>query len=112
MIEAKDTVIDIAEDKYDGLGADTLVEIQAEISFKVGKTAGVAESLIPALKAIEESHKAGQRERAKWMKGKLNEITCMDDNTEINRAVTSLIFELKEWEVELKEEEICKRPQH
>jgi len=28
--------MDIAEDKYDGLGADTLVEIQAEISFKAG----------------------------------------------------------------------------
>lgn len=36
-MEAKDTVMDIAEDKYDGLGADTLVEIQAEISFKAGR---------------------------------------------------------------------------
>jgi len=35
-MEAKDTVMDIAEDKYDGLGADTLVELQAEISFKAG----------------------------------------------------------------------------
>ena len=35
-MEAKDTVIDISENKYDGLGADTLVELQAEISFKAG----------------------------------------------------------------------------
>ncbi len=36
-MDYKDTVIDIAEDKYDGLGADTLVEIQAELAFKAGQ---------------------------------------------------------------------------
>ena len=37
-------------------------EEQAEISFKAGKTLGVAESLKPALKAIEDSRKAGIKE--------------------------------------------------
>ena len=39
----------------------------AEISFKVGKTLGVAESLIPATKAIEASRKAGIMEVVEWI---------------------------------------------
>ena len=41
---------------------------QAQISFKVGKTAGVAESLIISLKAIEASRKAGIGEVVEWLK--------------------------------------------
>ena len=40
---------------------------QAEISFKIGKTAGVAESLIPAVKAIDASRKAGIKEVMDWI---------------------------------------------
>ena len=75
MIEetkAEDTVMSHDNlNKYckDKVGHQTFVpndrdrrEAQAEISFKIGKTAGVAESLIPALKAIEASRKAGRME--------------------------------------------------
>ena len=40
---------------------------QAEISFKIGKTAGVAESLIPSVNAIKDSYKAGINEVVKWI---------------------------------------------
>ena len=79
-MEAKDTVMSKGKllDKFgvalnenilnrdERLGV--VAKAQAEISFKVGKTAGVAESLIPAVKAIEDSRKAGIREAVEWMK--------------------------------------------
>ena len=45
---------------------DGALELQARISFKVGKTAGVAESLKPTLKAIDASRKAGRKEVVEW----------------------------------------------
>ena len=73
-MKAKDTVM--SSEKWDDIYskwleypggtagdlANKMNEAQAEISFKVGKTAGVVESLIPALKAIEASRKAGRKE--------------------------------------------------
>ena len=72
---AKDTVMSPEEieevssmSRYDKYSFRKVAEAQAEISFKVGKTEGVAESLLPALKAIEDSRKAGQKEeRDSWL---------------------------------------------
>lgn len=79
-MKAKDTVMDYWDvknllperivDEMWGEGIDVcgtfeiICEAQAEISFKIGKTAGVAESLIPATKAVEASRKAGIKEVA------------------------------------------------
>lgn len=68
---------------------------QAEISFKIGKTEGVAESLLPALKAIEKSRKAGQREMVEWIeKHALREKAILGDNRILLAA---------DWEDQLKE---------
>ena len=77
-MEAKDTVMKheqldnipkIKSQPYsiDIYGLEAVAKTQAEISFKIGKTAGVAESLLPALKAIEESRKAGMGEVVRWI---------------------------------------------
>ena len=70
-MEAKDTVMSLEQlneiPDWDSLELTPVLEAQAEISFKVGKTAGVAESLQPALKAIEESRKAGIGEVVDWV---------------------------------------------
>ncbi len=96
MMEAKDTVIKLFG-KYlvneagfkSTLRVDQdVAKAQAEISFKIGKTAGVAESLIPALKAIEASRKAGRREVMEWMQ--LEGHTADDFEAK-----------LKEWGIEL-----------
>lgn len=73
-MKAEDTVIGQKESdmiRCPACGADFVIlykrirEEQAEISFKVGKTLGVAESLMPATKAIEASRKAGYEEGVK-----------------------------------------------
>ena len=71
MIKAKDTVLPYLQVSNQIpitlLEFIAKLEAQAEISFKVGKTAGVAESLIPSLKAIEASRKAGMKEVVEWI---------------------------------------------
>ena len=62
-MEAKDTRILKHKDTFTNLDMDE----QTLFSFKVGKTAGVAESLMPSLKAIEASRKAGRREVVEWI---------------------------------------------
>lgn len=75
-MEAKDTVIEDKDSdliKCPNCQAQFVIlyhrirEDQAEISFKIGKTLGVAESLKPALKAIEDSRKAGIKEAMGWI---------------------------------------------
>ena len=67
-MKAEDTVIKsdelgLAIIKHPELPMGQAIAIeQAKISFKIGKTEGVAESLIPSLKAIEDSRKAGAKE--------------------------------------------------
>ncbi len=79
-MEAKDTVMSKSRATYwdsSVLEEDRVlvpyskVKEQAEISFKIGKTAGVAEGLRPALKAIEESRKAGMREVVEFIRGNI-----------------------------------------
>ncbi len=62
------TITDKPSRDYSRWDIEGMLALQAEISFKVGKTAGVAESLIPSLKAIEASRKAGQEEVVEWIK--------------------------------------------
>lgn len=67
----QDTVIDIAEDRYDGLKADTLVEIQAEITFEAGFDEGSKRTLEAADSTFGEllkaERKAGIREVVEWI---------------------------------------------
>ena len=72
-------------------------EVQAEISFKVGKTAGLAETLIPAAKAIEASRQAGRKEVVDLMT-----IACANGNTEKQR-LTSLCDLMRKYEAKPKE---------
>ena len=108
-MEAKDTVITGVETVNDTtfLPPDyiswrehhNLMKAQAEISFKIGKTAGVAESLIPSLKAIDASRKAGAREeRDSWLL-KTDPEKARDAFTKdiIERARAQAIREVVEW---------------
>ena len=70
------------------------LQSQAKISFKIGKTAGVAESLIPSLKAIEASHKEGIREVVEWI-----ERHCESDD---NNPIEFSIFPEKSWQAQKK----------
>ena len=81
-------------EKYQENGAWQVAKAQAEISFKIGKTAGVAESLIPSLKAIEASRKAGIKEVVEWVKTHSFE-------SEGNKWAVSLWD--KEWQAKVKE---------
>ena len=82
------------------IGEISVANEQAEISFKLGKTAGVAESLIPALKGIEASRKAGRREVVEWIEAH----TCGERLKIITKflAISELDWQskLKEWEIE------------
>ncbi len=39
----------------------------------------------------------GKREVVEWIRGKLNVINCIEDNADRDKAIMSLIYELKEW---------------
>ena len=94
----KDTVMERKERvkaaQYDSMSDDLpdwairALKAQAEISFKVGKTAGVAESLIPSLKAIEASRKAGI---VGWIEG----------NSDLEKCDPETV--MAEWQVQKKE---------
>ena len=62
-------------------------ERQAEISFKIGKTAGVAESLNPTLKAIVASRSEGIKEVVAWV----------IDNYDDGLFLDELQVKCKEW---------------
>lgn len=75
MTKAKDTVMrdfDKTRVYYPG-EVEVKLEIQAEVSFKVGQ------------------------ESREWVRERLNTITCMENYADQDKAITSLIFELKEW---------------
>ncbi len=102
-MEAKDTVMkDPIKRSYRGIltkpekrlerwDIEGLLEAQAEISFKIGKTAGVAESLIPSLKAIEASRKAGIKEVVEWIPELIQ--TIKDAMWEDDWGVKGVIYE-------------------
>ena len=93
-MEAKDIVIDIAEDKYDGLGADTLVEIQAKEAFKAGYEEGQKHKE-PVYDFGRRQYEAGIREVVEWVeKGGLGQHGWGQDFR------TKWQSQLKEWGVE------------
>ena len=107
-MEAKDTVMSPQEISkvrrqwasgqiVGGSPENDLIKAQAEISFKVGKTAGVAESLISSLKAIGASRKAGIKEVMDWIKG--NHVLGVGDDGLYWQCYISE----QEWEAKLKE---------
>jgi len=78
-----------------------IVQAQAEISFKVGKTAGVAESLLPALKAIDDSRKAGIREVVEWFVKEINpKYISFDGKSYYTFGDRKMQAKLKEWGIE------------
>ena len=119
-MEAKDTVMrdaqiarafdcpgdELIPSDWDLHSRDDLRDVartQAEISFKLGKTAGVAESLLPAVKAIEKSRREGIKLVVEWIKKYEDKTVLIDDK---DNPVASYFFEegdlkakLKEWEV-------------
>ncbi len=40
-------------------------------------------------------YKAGIKEAVEWIRVRLNEITCLEDSADVDKALTGLIFELK-----------------
>ncbi len=65
-MKAEDTVIDIGEDKYDGLGADTLVQIQAEETWKA-RDGEIEAAKVRGLEAgLEQGKAEGKRELIEW----------------------------------------------
>lgn len=65
-------------------------EAQAEITWPIASEHGFKVG-------IEQGKKEGRREVVEWIREKLNTITCMDDSADRDKAITSLIYELKEW---------------
>ena len=101
-MEAKDTVIwrDMKGRLFDPYSVHFHdIERQAEISFKIGKTAGVAESLLPAVKAIEESRKAGIREVLDWEEehNVIGYVYDTDDPEVEKQNMIDHANQLKEW---------------
>ena len=96
--EQRNEVYDTGSFKTVGDERLAFFEAQAEISFKIGKTAGVAESLIPAIKAIEASRKEGIREVVEWL-GKQSVQAGMEGCEQYR------VWQLKEseWQAKLKE---------
>jgi len=113
-MEAKDTVMvdeqlkDLQDEGlvYPGdviiLQRDT-AQVQAEISFKVGKTLGVAESLQPALKAIENSRKAGIREVVDWVDGCISTGDCFQEDGSVAYRAGDIVMTKVLWQAQLKE---------
>ena len=93
-MKAKDTVMtykqraECSHNPTQELREVAMCEAQAEISFKIGKTAGVAESLRPALKAIDDSRKAGIREVVEWLR---------EHNGRPDHILDEWQAQLKEW---------------
>ncbi len=102
MLEAKDTVMSKEQlNVYWSLVSGSsdvrrAIEAQAEISFKIGKTAGVAESLIPSIKAIEASRKEGRREVVEELG-----LHCYLWHDENNKQ--HICIDMDTWQVKLKE---------
>jgi len=111
-MKAEDTVIKsdelgLAIIKHPELPMGQAIAIeQAKISFKIGKTEGVAESLIPSLKAIEDSRKAGAKEERERIIARTEVKMARVYGKDLNTGKRALLrYELKpdDWQA-LKEE--------
>lgn len=107
-MKAKDTVMDIAEDKYDGLGADSLVEIQAEISFKAGREEGFILSKVTDPVLISQAGHEELNRRAKAFlddvkKAGIRELELIGCNGKHNTQLKLIIGRLQKESEKLQE---------
>ncbi len=69
--------------------------------YEEGRLYGKEESLLNQAnidQQVEDATRAGRKEIIEWIRKKLNEITCISDAGDTDKAITSLIFELKDYE--------------
>lgn len=112
-MKAEDTVMsdkqiwDLERIKYDpnadeaGLFMSALkgvAQAQAEISFKIAKTLGVAETMKFSLKAMEDMKKAGIKEVVEWIGENTQNIYHND-----TRHIKCLALNIPEWQAKLQE---------
>ncbi len=84
-----------------------LLKDQAEVSFKLGKTLGVAETMKPALKAMEDMKKAAIKEVVEYIEQEKSTAYIFEGEYAYGTKIDNQLFlDLDDWESQKKEWEI------